>query len=62
MIGRNFSYIIVGILILNPKREANDVTSIGPRNQARGILKNSAIIALGIDIMMTKTNCLEKIC
>ena len=28
----------------------------------RGVLKNSAIIALGIDISMTKINSFEKIC
>jgi hypothetical protein len=52
----------LGISIFNPMREAHEVTSIGPKNHARGILKNSAIIALGMDIRMTKKNCFENIC
>ena len=35
--------------------------SIGPKNQANGILKNSATIALGIEIIITKANSLENI-
>ena len=43
-------------------KEAKEVISIGPKNQAKGILKYSAIIALGIDIMMTDINGIENIC
>ena len=52
----------LGILVLRPINEAKEVISIGPKNQAKGILKYSAIIALGIDIMMTDINGIENIC
>ena len=52
----------LGILVFRPIKEAIEVTSIGPKNQARGILKYSAIIALGTDIMMTDINGIENIC
>jgi hypothetical protein len=42
-------------------RDASEVKSIGPKNHASGILKNSAIIALGIDIKTAKKNCFENI-
>ena len=32
---------------------------MGPKNQASGIFKNSATIALGIDIIITKANSLK---
>ena len=51
----------LGIFIFNPIREAKEVTSIGPKNHAKGILKSSAINALGIDIKTTKKNCFENI-
>ena len=52
----------LGILTFKPNNAARDVISIGPKNQARGILKYSAIIALGVDIMMTDINGIENIC
>ena len=54
--------INLGILIFRPIKEAKEVISIGPKNQAKGMLKYSAIIALGIDIMTTNTNDIENIC
>jgi len=54
--------INLGILILRPIKDAKDVTSIGPKNQARGILKNSAITALGTEISITSANEIENIC
>ena len=53
--------INLGILNLTPKRAAKEVAIIGPKNQAKGILKNSAKIALGIEIIITKANSLENI-
>ena len=53
--------INLGILVFKPINEASDVMSIGPKNQANGILKNSAIIALGTEIIITKANSLENI-
>ena len=44
---------------MRPINEAKEVISIGPKNQAKGILKYSAIMALGIDIMMTDINGIE---
>ena len=35
--------------------------SIGPKNHARGILKNSATNAPGIEIIITNANSLENI-
>ena len=52
----------LGILVLTPPNEIRDVISIGPKNQAKGISKYSAIIALGIDIIITSANSLDKIC
>ena len=46
---------IFGILTFRPNKAANDVKSMGPRNHASGIFKNSAINAPGIDIRITKT-------
>ena len=52
----------LGILVFRPNKEAKEVISIGPKNQAKGMLKYSAIIALGIDIIMTDINGIENIC
>ena len=52
----------LGILVFRPIKEAREVINIGPKNQAKGILKYSAIIALGIDIIMTDANGIENIC
>ena len=52
----------LGILVLSPPRVTTDVTSIGPKNQASGILKYSAIKAPGIDTIITNANSLDKIC
>ena len=51
----------LGIFVFKPINEARDVMSIGPKNQANGILKNSATIALGTEIIITKANSLENI-
>ena len=48
-----------GILTLKPINAAIDIAIIGPNIQAKGILKNSEIIALGIEIKITKKNSLE---
>ena len=46
-----------GIKTLKPFKAMRDVAIIGPIIQARGIFKQSAIIALGIEIIKTeKTN------
>ena len=50
-----------GILISIPNNEASDVASIGPKNHAKGTLRYSATIALGIEIMITKANSFENI-
>ena len=52
----------LGILVLNPFNEAIDVIIIGPKNQANGMLKNSATTALGTEITITRANSLENIC
>ena len=54
--------IILGIIIFKPERAPTDVANIGPKNHAKGRLKNSAIKALGIEIAITITNFTEKIC
>ena len=36
------------------------LASIGPRNQAKGKLKKSATIALGIEITITKRNVMRR--
>ena len=51
-----------GILIFRPKRAAKDVANIGPKNQAKGKLKKSAINALGNETTKTRRNLIEKIC
>ena len=40
----------------DPFKAISDVAIIGPIIQARGILKKSAIIALGIEIRITRRN------
>ena len=50
---------IFGIITWKPFKAINDVANIGPIIQARGILKKSAIMALGIEIMITIKNFLE---
>ena len=52
----------LGILIFMPINDAKEVISIGPKNHASGMLKKSAIIALGIDITIIKTKGIENIC
>ena len=42
-------------MIFSPDKAAIDVIIIGPKNQARGIFKYSAIIALGIKTEIIKT-------
>ena len=49
-----------GIKILKPFNAAIETAIIGPIIQAKGILKKSARRALGIEIMMTSRNFLEK--
>ena len=51
-----------GIFIFKPINDAREVTSMGPKNHANGMLKNSATIALGTDMAITRTNCFENIC
>ena len=51
----------LGIIVFKPIKDAKDVMSIGPKNQARGTLKYSATIALGIEIIIngfTEVFCL----
>ena len=52
----------LGIKIFRPAKAAIDVTIIGPKNHARGIFKNSATTALGIEIIKTDKNLIEKNC
>ena len=52
----------LGILIFKPINDAKEVISIGPKNHASGMLKKSAIMALGIDIIITNTKGIENIC
>ena len=51
----------LGITSFRPNRDNRDVTIIGPKNQARGTLKYSAIIAAGTENIITKINSFEKI-
>ena len=51
-----------GILIFRPINDAKEVISIGPKNHASGMLKKSAIMALGMDIKMTRIKEIENIC
>ena len=53
---------ILGIKRLRPFNVAIDTAIIGPIIQAKGILKKSAKIALGIEIKITKRNFLEINC
>ena len=48
-----------GILTFKPINAAIDIAIIGPSIQAKGILKYSEIIALGIEIKITRKNSLE---
>ena len=48
-------------MIFRPDKAAIEVIIIGPKNQARGIFKYSANIALGKAIIKTEINILEKI-
>ena len=52
----------LGILTFKPDSAAIDIIIIGPSIQAKGILKESATIALGIEIKITKRNFLEISC
>ena len=49
-------------MILRPDKAAIDVIIKGPKNHARGILKYSATIALGREIIITAINFFEKSC
>ena len=49
-------------MIFSPDKAAIDVIIIGPKNQAKGIFKYSATIALGTEIIKTEINLIEKIC
>jgi hypothetical protein len=49
------------MIIFKPDNAAIDVIIIGPKNQARGILKYSATIALGKEIIKTEINFIVKI-
>ena len=51
-----------GIFKFKPIKEAIEVTSIGPKNHASGMLKYSAIKALGTEIIITNANFFENIC
>ena len=53
---------ILGIMIFRPDKAAIDVTIIGPKNQAKGMLKYSVKIALGTEIKITIINFIEKTC
>ena len=53
---------ILGIMTLRPDKAAKDVIIIGPKNQAKGILKYSAINELGIPIKKRIKNFLEISC
>jgi hypothetical protein len=47
--------------IFKPDNAAIEVIIIGPKNQARGIFKYSANIALGKEIIKTEINFIVKI-
>ena len=49
----------LGILTFKPNSAAIDIIIIGPSIHARGILKKSAIIALGIEIKITNKKFFE---
>ena len=53
---------ILGIMIFRPDKAAIDVIIIGPKNQASGILKYWAMIALGKEIIRTEINLIENTC
>ena len=48
-----------GILTFKPINAAIDIAIIGPSIQAKGILKYSEIMALGVEIKITNKNSLE---
>ena len=48
-------------MIFRPDNAAIDVIIIGPKNQARGIFRYSATIALGKEIIKTEINFYVKI-
>ena len=52
----------LGIFTFFPNKAAMDIANIGPNIQARGILKKSATIALGKEIINTSRNSLENNC
>ena len=49
-------------MIFRPDKAAIDVIIIGPKNQASGILKYWAMIALGKEIIRTEINLIENTC
>ena len=53
---------ILGIMIFRPDKAAIEVTIIGPKNQASGILKYWAMIVLGKEIIRTEINLIENTC
>ena len=53
---------IFGMMIFRPDNAAIDVIIIGPKNHARGIFKYSATTALGMEIIKTDKNLIEKNC
>ena len=52
----------LGIIIFSPKSAEIEVANIGPKNQAKGTSKYSAIRAPGTDTIITHANSLDKIC
>ena len=54
--------MLIYIIILRPDKAAIDVTIIGPKNQAKGMLKYSEKIAVGTEIKITIINFFEKTC
>ena len=46
----------LGITTFRPINAETDIANIGPNIQASGTLKNSAIIALGVEIKITNKN------
>ena len=48
-------------MTFRPDKAAIEVIIIGPKNQAKGILKKSAIIALGKEIIKTEINLIVNI-
>ena len=49
-------------MIFRRDKAAIEVIIIGHKNKDKGILKYSVIIALGIEIIRTETNLIEKTC